>query len=226
MKIIILANLLSLIAASGLTDCLFLIPATDGTTIAPENPSFPLLSLGVNYAFNYKPSAVFQASSIPGVSAAVKCAKLNNVVVAPRSGAHSYEGYSQGGQHGSLIIDLKDLNSVVVDAAASTAKIGPGVKMSSLYYQLWIAGEYAFPGGSCPTVGLGGYLLGGGFGFMTRMFGTGLDQIIEMQLVDANGELKVVSEASEPELFWALRGAGSGNFGVVVEVSILNLITF
>jgi hypothetical protein len=85
MKFLILACTASLITAS-LTDCLALIPETDGSTVMPESPGFSVASLGVNFVFTYKPASVFQASTTKGVAAAVVCAKQNNVIVSPKSG--------------------------------------------------------------------------------------------------------------------------------------------
>ncbi|KAK9759574.1 hypothetical protein K7432_017294 [Basidiobolus ranarum] len=159
-------------------------------------------------------AVVFPATSTE-VSNAIKCAVANKVAIAPRSGGHSYEGYSIGGVDLSLVIDLKKFNTVSV--ANNLATVGGGVRLSQLYYRLWNAGGYAVPGGTCPSVGVGGHTLGGGFGLFSRKYGLMADNLASVKVVLANGTLIDASSSKNSDLFWALRGAGGGSYGIVTE---------
>ncbi|KAF9984440.1 hypothetical protein BGZ75_003977 [Mortierella antarctica] len=166
----------------------------------------------------YLPQVIVMADSVSDVQTAVQCATANNVPVAPRSGGHSYEGYSLGGQDGSLVLDLGGLTSITVKHGV--AKIGAGVRLGKLYLELFNQGGYTLNAGTCPSVGIGGQALGGGFGLLGPKYGMLLDRITEMRMVNAQGELLTVSATNHPDLFYALRGAGGGSFGVVTEFTI------
>ncbi|KAF9965919.1 hypothetical protein BGZ70_003797 [Mortierella alpina] len=168
---------------------------------------------------SYLPQVIVMASSVSDVHTAVKCATAARVAVAPRSGGHSYEGYSLGGQDGALVIDLGGLTSVVVENGV--AKVGAGIRLGQLYLELFYQGGYTLNAGTCPSVGIGGLALGGGFGLLGPKYGLLIDRIIEMQMVDAQGQLLTISATSNADLFFALRGAGGGSFGVVTEFTLL-----
>ncbi|KAF9912277.1 hypothetical protein EC991_000169 [Linnemannia zychae] len=179
------------------------------------------------YAFDlrytYNPEIIVMAASAADVQTAVKCAKAANVPVAPRSGGHSFEGYSIGGQDGSLLLDLAGLNSVVVDEKASPAraKVGSGIRLGPLYLSLFKQGGWTLNAGTCPSVGVGGHTLGGGFGLLARKYGLLIDRLVEIELVNADGNLITVSATQNPDLFFALRGAGGGSYGVVTSFTFL-----
>lgn len=169
--------------------------------------------------YTYLPQIIVMATSVSDVQTAVKCAAASKVAVAPRSGGHSYEGYSIGGQDGSLVIDLGGFTSVTVKNGV--AKVGAGVRLGKLYLELFNQGGYTLNAGTCPSVGIGGHALGGGFGLLGPKYGLLIDRITEMQVVNAQGQLLTVSTTSNPDLFYALRGAGGGSYGVVTEFTIL-----
>ncbi|KAK3805746.1 MAG: hypothetical protein J3Q66DRAFT_359622 [Benniella sp.] len=168
--------------------------------------------------FTFTPEVIIMASTAADVQAAVKCAKAANVPVAPRSGGHSFEGYSIGGQDGAMVIDLAGLSSVKV--TGELAKVGSGVRLGPLNLELFKQGGLTVNAGTCPTVGIGGHALGGGFGLLARKYGLLIDRIVEMELVNADGDLLTVSGTQNPDLFFALRGAGGGSFGVVTSFTI------
>ncbi|CAG8615672.1 12194_t:CDS:2 [Ambispora leptoticha] len=163
---------------------------------------------------NSPPAAFVYASNVADVRVAVKCAAASNMNVAPRSGGHSYEDYSLGGKDGSLVIDLTNLNQIAINTTAKTAVIGAGNRLGPMYYKLSQAG-YLIPGGSCPGVGIGGFTLGGGYGLYSRKFGLAVDNVLSIDIVGANGNLITASPNRNSDLFFALRGAGGGNYGVV-----------
>ncbi|KAG0317108.1 hypothetical protein BG000_004641, partial [Podila horticola] len=198
---------LSLVAAAALQ--------VTTTQALPANLTSCLQSLTENYSYNYKLQAIFHPATNNDVSAAIKCASAANVAIAPRSGGHSFEGYSAGGQDGSLIMDLNQFSQFSIDTKTNIATIGGGNRLGPTYAKLWTNGQYLIPAGTCPTVGIGGHALGGGVGMTSRKYGVLSDNIVSMTVVDPSGAIKTVSATKNTDLYWALRGAGGGSFGVV-----------
>ncbi len=158
------------------------------------------------------PLAVLLCERDADVKAAVRWARRYGVRIVARSGGHSYAGYST--TRGGLVIDLRRLNGVRYDRASRTAVVGPGARLIDVYAALARSGV-TVPGGSCPTVGIGGLALGGGVGLAARRFGTTSDNIVALRIVTADGRLLTANARSHPDLFWACRGGGGGNFGIV-----------
>ncbi|TKY86290.1 hypothetical protein EX895_005115 [Sporisorium graminicola] len=181
--------------------------------------SYSTLSSSYNPIFDYKPFVIAVPSTVDQVSSIVRCVAAQNGTqkLTPKSGGHSYEAYSLGGHDGSVVIDLRLLDSVSVDTASKLATVGPGVRLGTLATQIWDQGKFALPHGTCPLVGVSGHALGGGFGFTTRAWGFLLDRITQIKMVDVNGTVQTVDKDTNTDLWWALRGAGSNNFGVVTE---------
>ncbi|KAJ2978964.1 hypothetical protein NQ176_g3526 [Zarea fungicola] len=206
-------------AASGseVLACLNSIPKDNSTLITRNSAEYDQDRFGLNYYFSFKPAAIYYPATNAAVAAAIKCAALNNIPVAPRSGGHSYEGYSEGGADGALVLDLKQFQQFSIDASTGIAKVGAGTRLGPLYSRLWEDGKYLFPAGACPSVGIGGHALGGGTGLNGRKYGVATDNIVSMTVVDAKGDILDISATSNPDLFWALRGAGGGSFAIVTE---------
>jgi FAD/FMN-containing dehydrogenase len=134
--------------------------------------------------------------------------------VRARSGGHSYAGYST--LTGGVVLDLRKLNWVNFDKAAGSATIGAGVQLIDIYSELAKDGV-TLPGGSCPSVGVAGVTLGGGFGLASRRMGLTIDSLLAVKIVTADGQFRAVDDQSDPDLLWALKGGGGGNFGIVTE---------
>jgi hypothetical protein len=115
-----------------------------------------------------------------------------------------------------MVVDISSLTSVSVNPSG-VATVGAGIRLGPLYLELYHQGDWTLNAGSCPSVGIGGHALGGGFGFLSRRNGLLMDSIKEMRLVNATGEVLTVSATSNTDLFYALRGAGGGSYGVVTE---------
>nr|WP_158077415.1 FAD-binding oxidoreductase [Amycolatopsis keratiniphila] len=165
-----------------------------------------------NPAFDgLKPAAIANCVKPEDVQEAVSAA-ARRVPIAARSGGHSYAGYSV--PDGGLMIDLGGMSSV--DVQGERVVIGAGAKLKNVYATLGAAGR-CLPAGSCPSVGIAGLTLGGGIGVLARKYGLTCDHLVSAQVVTADGKLRTASAESEPELFWALRGGGGGNFGVVTS---------
>jgi hypothetical protein len=161
-----------------------------------------------------RPDAVSRPVDGADVRDAVRFCTGKGVRVRARSGGHSYAGYSTAA-HG-VVLDLRELATITVDARAGTATVGAGVQLIDLYSRLAHSGV-TVPGGSCPSVGIAGVTLGGGFGLAARHLGLTIDSLRAVKIVTADGTLRSVDEQSDPELLWALKGGGGGNFGVVTE---------
>jgi FAD/FMN-containing dehydrogenase len=153
------------------------------------------------------------AASAAAVSAAILWATNNGLGFAIRSGGHSYEGFSQSPD---LVIDVRGMTGIKLAADNKSVSIGSGASLGSVYDKLALS-DLAIPAGSCFPVGVAGHSLGGGFGLLGRPFGLACDSILSMEMVDASGKILTVSERENPDLFWALRGGGNGNFGVVTN---------
>ncbi|WP_432097258.1 FAD-binding oxidoreductase [Streptomyces sp. bgisy100] len=159
-----------------------------------------------------RPAAVAYIANNADVAECLAFARRHKVPVSIRNGGHSYAGYSSG--NGRLVIDVSKLNRVT---SGSTATIGAGAKLIDVYNRLGAHGR-TVPGGSCPTVGITGLTLGGGHGVVSRAYGLTCDSLVGATLVTADGRTLQCDKDEHSDLFWALRGAGNGNFGVVTEL--------
>ncbi|MHA6758331.1 FAD-dependent oxidoreductase [Streptacidiphilus sp. PAMC 29251] len=160
------------------------------------------------------PQAVAYCAGSADVSLAVRFAQDHGLPAAVRSGGHSYGGYSTST---GLVIDVSGLNAVAV--GASTVRIGPGAQNVDILNTLAGYGLVVSEGG-CPTVASGGFLQGGGFGFLTRPLGMACDALVSAEVVLADGTVVTASADQDRDLFWALRGGGGGNFGVVTSYTV------
>lgn len=182
------------------------------TLLLPGEPGYDTAKRVFNPAFDgKKPAAVAKCARPEDVQAAVSAA-AGRVPIAARSGGHSYAGYSV--PEGGLMLDLGGMSSV--DVRGEQVVIGAGARLKDVYAVLGGAGR-CLPAGSCPTVGIAGLTLGGGIGVLARKYGLTCDHLVSAQVVTADGKLRTASAESEPDLFWALRGGGGGNFGVVTS---------
>ena len=185
-----------------------------GIVITKESPNYEECCLAWNRAINKHPLVIVYCQNNDDIINAINWAKEYKVSFRIRSGTHHYEGYSTGDN--LLVIDVSEMNKIELND--TTVKIQGGVRNRELYEAVCGAG-YPFPGGGCPTVGAVGYTLGGGWGYSSRLLGLGCDQLIEAEMITANGELVVANESQNEDLFWALRGSGGGNFGVITSLT-------
>src|SRR5580704_15835515 len=164
------------------------------------------------------------ASSPQAVGQTIRWATSNGVSFAIRSGGHSYEGFSQ---NADLVIDVRGMAAVQLAADKKSVSIGSGASLGAIYGALEPS-HLAIPAGSCFPVGVAGHSLGGGFGLLGRPFGLACDSVLSMEVVDASGKILTASEQENTDLFWALRGGGNGNFGVVTNfnfrTSLVNMV--
>ncbi|MCX6480741.1 MAG: FAD-binding oxidoreductase [Mycobacterium sp.] len=160
------------------------------------------------------PDRIVQASSVSDVVAAVRAAKAEGRQVGVRSGGHSWSANHV--RDGGVLIDVSRLKGFTVDKSAMTATAEPGLGGSVLLAEL-MKRDLFFPVGHCRGVAIGGYLLQGGFGWNGRAFGIACSNVIAIDYVDADGELRHASETENTDMLWAARGSGPDFFGVVVR---------
>lgn len=179
-----------------------------------------------NLLFRFaRPDCVVQPESILHVQSIIKYARALKLTLTIKCGGHSYAGHSTASRDISL--DLRRMNTVKLDMKSRVVTIDAGCQWGTVYKTL-INGKhngFIINGGRCPFVGVSGFVLGGGLGPFTRSFGMGSDTLQEATLVTADGKLVTVRDTDDPssdrgKLFWALRGAGGGNFGVMVQMKM------
>ncbi|WP_171110489.1 MULTISPECIES: FAD-binding oxidoreductase [Streptomyces] len=201
-------------AATAAADWSALARDLDGPLVRPGDASWPTARRLYNTRFDtLKPAAVAYVAHPDDISTTLAYARARGLRVAIRNGGHSYAGWSSG--NGRLIIDVSKLNRV--RASGNTAVVGAGAKLIDVYRALAAKGV-TIPAGSCPTVGVSGLVLGGGHGVVSRAYGLTCDSLTQATLVTANGKRVTADATTHKDLFWALRGAGNGNFGVVTEL--------
>ena len=167
-----------------------------------------------NGMIDRRPSLIARCAGTADVIQAVNFAQANDLAVAVRGGGHSVAGH--GVCDGGLMIDLSRLKGIRVDPARRTVRAEPGVTWGELDHETQAFG-LATTGGIVPTTGIAGLTLGGGLGYLMRRFGLACDNLLSVDLVTADGELRTASATENEELFWGLRGGG-GNFGVVTSL--------
>ncbi|KAJ7468459.1 glucooligosaccharide oxidase [Mycena latifolia] len=183
------------------------------TSFFPGDAGYANASRAFNLRFTLEPVAVVYPETVHELADVVKIGKANKLRVAARSGGHSYIANGLGGENGTLVIDMAKFTNVVVNPTARTAVIETGNRLGDVALALNAYG-LAMPHGTCPYVGLGGHASYGGYGFTSRMWGLTLDNIY---LVLANGTIAKASKNINPDLFWALRGAGP-SFGITTSI--------
>ena len=183
----------------------------DGGLLLPEDAAFENNRKLFNTRFDHiRPSAVACCRTTRDVVACVDFSRRSNIPIHLRSGGHSYAGWSTGP---GLVIDVSHMNQVSVDARTKIATIGAGAKLIDVYDGLAAHGR-ALPGGSCPTVGIAGLTLGGGISMLGRAYGLTCDNLRQVEIVTARGDILICDAQRHPDLYWACRGGGGGNFGI------------
>lgn len=164
----------------------------------------------VTAVVDIKPPLIARAADAKDVATAVSFARENGLEIAVRSGGHSAAAHSTTAS--GLVIDLREMHQIEIDAATVSVRAETGLAAVDLTNAVGKEGM-VIGFGDTGSVGIGGITLGGGIGYLSRKYGLTIDNLLEVELVTADGEQLRVSAQSDPELFWALRGGG-GNFGV------------
>lgn len=179
----------------------------------PEDPSYDELRRVWNGMIDRRPAAIARCHGVADVVDCVRWAREHDVLIAVRGGGHNVAGF--GTCDGGLVIDLSAMKGVRVDPESRTVRAQGGATWGDVDRETQLFG-LAVPGGIVSTTGIGGLTLGGGQGWLRRTHGMACDSLLSADVVTADGEFLVASEAENSDLFWALRGGG-GNFGVVTS---------
>ena len=184
-----------------------------GKLVLPNDADYDTVRKVYNGMIDKRPAMIAQCADVSDVQTCVNFARDNNVLVSIRGGGHNAGGL--GIADDALVIDLCNLKDIKVDAASKTVRVQGGCLLKEMDAATHEAGM-AVPAGIFGTTGVSGLTLGGGLGHFTRQYGLSIDNLLEAEIVLANGFVVKASAAENPDLFWALRGGG-GNFGVVVS---------
>src|SRR3712207_1910797 len=186
----------------------------DGRVISPDDDAYDS-ARGVFYGDTDRhPAAIVRARDASDVSRTVSLAREGGLELAVRGGGHSPAGH--GTTDGGIVLDLSGMKNIDIDVPGRTAWAQTGLT----------AGEYTAAAGAhglatgfgdTGSVGIGGITLGGGIGYLVRMHGLTIDDLLAAEIVTADGKLLRVDAESHPDLFWAIRGGG-GNFGVATRL--------
>jgi FAD/FMN-containing dehydrogenase len=181
--------------------------------ITPESPEYEDACKLYNAMIDKRPAAILRCRTAQEVAEAVRTAREHGMLLAIRGGGHNGPGL--GSCDGGLVIDLSPMNQVEVDPGRRVVRAGGGCTQGEVDR---VASRFglAVPAGIVSSTGIGGLTLGGGHGYLTRKYGLTIDNLLEAEVVLADGSIVTASEQENPELFWAIRGGG-GNFGVVTR---------
>jgi hypothetical protein len=185
-----------------------------GDVVVPSDAAYTRARVLYNTRFDgVHPRAVVFCESRQDVERTVRWARKHAVRIVPRSGGHSYGGYSTTS---GVVVDVSRLNRISLDVRKRAA-VGAGTRLIDVYDRLWQR-RVTVPAGTCPTVGIAGLALGGGIGFAARRFGLTCDNLVEATIVTADGQTVVCNANEHADLYWACRGGGGGNFGIVTRL--------
>ncbi|KAK4347397.1 hypothetical protein RND71_033736 [Anisodus tanguticus] len=184
-----------------------------------ESPSYTYLlqasQQNPRWLNSTKPSFIVTPKTQNEIQGAILCSKKHGLQVRVMSGGHDYEGLSFVCRTTFIILDLVDYRSININLEDETAWVQAGATIGEVYYNIAKKSNIlGFPAGLCPSVGVGGHFSGGGIGTMMRKYGLSADNIIDANLVDANGRILDRRTMGE-DVFWAIRGGGGANFGVI-----------
>lgn len=184
-----------------------------GEVLTPAQPGYDEARQVFNGTIDRRPAVIARCAGTTDVAAAVNVAREHGLVVAVRCGGHSFAGLSTCDD--DMVIDLSGLKSITVDPQARTARAGGGVRWGDFDAASQAHGLHT-PGGRVTTTGLGGFTLGGGYGWTSSKYGLACDNLISAEVVLADASVVRASEHDHADLFWGIRGGG-GNFGIVTE---------
>ena len=186
----------------------------DGELFSPGSPGYEAIRRPVNAAYcEVRPRLVVRCRSVSDVVSALTYAAATGDRIVPRGGGHCFAGRSSTD---GIVLDLSGLDAISV-ADDGVATIGAGARLGQMYSALHAHGR-TLPAGCGPTVGITGLTLGGGIGLLGRKHGLTCDRLVGAQVVLADGSVVECGHDREPDLFWGLRGAGGGQFGVVTSL--------
>jgi len=195
------------------------MPELTGRVLDRTSPGWEAARRNFRSALDYDalvPAAVVFCQGAGDVQNALRYARDRGLPLRARSGRHSYEGYSLVG--GGVVVDVSELQSITVDRAAGTVRVGAGAYCLDLFERLYDVG-LTIPAASGASVGIAGLTLGGGFGVTSRLYGLTCDNLLAVEMVTADGCVVHADAHENPDLLWASQGGGGGNFGIVTALT-------
>jgi hypothetical protein len=184
-----------------------------GEIILPDDSNYDEARKVYNAMINKRPGMIVKCADVADVISAVNYGRENKLSVAIRGGGHN--GGGLGLSDGGLVIDLSGIKFVRVNAQKGTVRVGGGNVWGEVDHATHAFG-LAVPAGIISTTGVGGLTLGGGIGYLSRKYGLTIDNLLEADMVLADGTFVTVNAGQHADLFWAIRGGG-GNFGVITS---------
>ena len=185
-----------------------------GRVIAPASPEYEAARVVFNRAFDRHPALIVRSANSNDIARTLDFAQSHHLQFAVRGGGHSRAGF--GVCDNGLVLDLSAMKRVEIDASNRVAQAEAGASVRDFDQASQRFGLATTMGG-CPTVGIAGFTIGGGEGFLMSKYGAGCDNLLSAQVVTVDGRQIEASQNSNPDLFWAIRGGG-GNFGVVTSL--------
>ncbi|KAI1816625.1 Glucooligosaccharide oxidase [Poronia punctata] len=182
----------------------------------PDLKNWTTFNSPFNERLVFEPAAIAVPETAEQAQKALLCGRQENLKVTPKSGGHSYASLGFGGEDGHLVIQLDRMNAVSVDEETNIATVEAGTRLGHLALELYDQGKRAISHGTCPGVGVSGHVLHGGFGMNSHTHGLALDWVVGITVLLADGTIVETSATEEPDLFWAMLGAGS-NFGIALS---------
>src|SRR6185312_12244633 len=187
--------------------------ALRGKLIRRNDPEYDRARSVYNAMIDRHPALIAYCANVSDVITSVNFARTNKLLLAIRSGGHNGPGL--GVCDDGLVIDLSPMKGIRIDPVARTARVETGCTLGDVDHATHVFG-LATPSGIISTTGVGGITLGGGLGNLTRTCGLSIDNLLEVDMVLADGSFVTASAERRPDLFWAVRGGG-GNFGIVTS---------
>lgn len=199
-------------------------PSASGPVkIRPDDPRYDSLLRGNNFRHVGRPDEIRVAGSTDQVVRAVAEAVRTGRRIAVRSGGHCFENFTTDPSV-RMLLDLSAMDEIAYDAGRRAFSVQPGATLGQVYRALFKGWGVTIPGGGCPAVGAGGHFVGGGYGTLSRRYGSVVDHLygVEVVVVGRDGTARAVIATREPDdphrdLWWAHTGGGGGNFGVVTR---------
>ena len=185
-----------------------------GRVVTAADPTWDDVRQVFNLATDLSPAAIVLPTNAGDVATTVDFARAHAMQVAPQATGHN--AGALGSLPDTLLVDVRDLRDIEIDVEQRRVRVGAGVRWQDVVPQLSDLGLAALHGSS-PLVGIAGYSLGGGMGWLARKHGLQTNSVTALEVVTADGRLRRVDTQHDPDLFWALRG-GNGNFGVVTAI--------
>lgn len=176
-----------------------------------------------NGRIQFKPRAIIFPAVMEDVRLGLKFAVTHNLPFSVKGGGHSAAGYCMN--EGGIVMAMKNLNKITFDPRKETVTAQMGVIWYDVYKFMQATGTGLIPvGGGCPTVAPPGFMLGGGYSFVSRSYGMSIDNLVSLKIITPDGEMRHIgvdsTSADDKDLFWACCGGGGGNYGIVTEMEI------